>query len=151
MSGLGQTYLVPGSDISSLPGPFTLLSVDFSWVTHRAFTSCFLALMSCTHSCSVLFLEGNGSWWWASFEASSGCRCFLKWSLYKAQETCQETKTQQLSGGVLPRGLSTSWWYSRLDWVLKIVSSRDPHQSEDHELQQRGSHEYDASLQQALL
>jgi hypothetical protein len=48
------------SDISSPrtghirpPGLFTPLSVDFSWVPHRAFTSYFLALMPCTHSCSV--------------------------------------------------------------------------------------------------
>jgi hypothetical protein len=41
-------------DISGLPGLFTLLSVDSSWIPHRAFTSCFfLALMPCTHSCSV--------------------------------------------------------------------------------------------------
>jgi hypothetical protein len=30
-----------------------MLSVDSSWVPHRAFTSCFLALIPCTHSCSV--------------------------------------------------------------------------------------------------
>jgi hypothetical protein len=43
-------------DISSLPGLFTILSVDSSWVPHRAFTSCFLALMPCTHS-SLVFLK----------------------------------------------------------------------------------------------
>jgi hypothetical protein len=111
----------------------------------------FLALMPYSHSCSLFFLEGNDLWWRASFEASSGCWCFLKWSLCQAQETCQETKTQQLSGGVLPWGLSTSWWYSRWDRLLKDVSSDDPHQSWDHELQLGGSHECDAYLQQALL
>jgi hypothetical protein len=49
MSGSGRTYLVPRPDISGLPEPFTPLSVDFSWVPHRAFTSCFLALIPCTH------------------------------------------------------------------------------------------------------
>jgi hypothetical protein len=44
-------------DISGLPGPFTPLSVDSSWVPHRAFTSCFLALMPCTHSCLVFLKE----------------------------------------------------------------------------------------------
>jgi hypothetical protein len=57
----GRTYPVPGLDISGLIGPFTPLSVDFSWVSHRAFTSYFLALMTC-------------------------CRFFLKWSLYQAQK-----------------------------------------------------------------
>jgi hypothetical protein len=45
------------SDIFDLPGLFTPLSVDFSWVTHRAFTSYFLALMPCTHSCLVFLKE----------------------------------------------------------------------------------------------
>jgi hypothetical protein len=53
MSGPGRTYLVQGSNISGFSGLFTLLSVDFSWVPHRAFTSYFLALMPCTHSCLV--------------------------------------------------------------------------------------------------
>jgi hypothetical protein len=53
MSGQDQTYSVQGLDISGLLGLFTLLSVDSSWVPHRAFTSYFLALMPCTHSCSV--------------------------------------------------------------------------------------------------
>jgi hypothetical protein len=44
-------------DISGLPGVFTPLSVDSSWVSHRAFTSCFLALMPCTHSCLVFLKE----------------------------------------------------------------------------------------------
>jgi hypothetical protein len=57
LSGQGQTYPVQGSDISGLPGLFTLLSVDSSWVPHRAFTSCFLAFMPCTHSCSVFLKE----------------------------------------------------------------------------------------------
>jgi hypothetical protein len=57
MSGQGQTYLAHGPDISSLPGLFTPLSVDFLWVPHRAFTSCFLALMPCTHSCSMFLKE----------------------------------------------------------------------------------------------
>jgi hypothetical protein len=52
MAGHVQTR----SDISSLPGLFTTLSVDSSWVPHRAFTSCFLALMPCTHS-SLVFLK----------------------------------------------------------------------------------------------
>jgi hypothetical protein len=47
MDGQGQTYLIRP------PRLFTPLIVDFSWVPHRAFTSYFLALMSCTHSCSV--------------------------------------------------------------------------------------------------
>jgi hypothetical protein len=53
MSGPGQIYPVQGPDISGLSGPFTLLNVDFSWVPHRVFTFCFLALMSYTHSYSV--------------------------------------------------------------------------------------------------
>jgi hypothetical protein len=50
-----------GTDISDLPGLFTQLSVDFSWVPHRAFTSCFFS----THALySLMFgvLGGNGSW-----------------------------------------------------------------------------------------
>jgi hypothetical protein len=39
---------------------------------------------------------------------ASGCQCFLQWSLYQAQEACQETTTQELPGGVLSRGSSTS-------------------------------------------
>jgi hypothetical protein len=44
-------------DISGLLGLFTSLSVNSSWVPHRAFTSCFLALMPCTHSCSMFLKE----------------------------------------------------------------------------------------------
>jgi hypothetical protein len=57
MSGQGRTYPVQGPDISDLPRLFTLLSVDSSWVPHRAFTSYFLSLMTCTHSCSVFLKE----------------------------------------------------------------------------------------------
>jgi hypothetical protein len=48
MSGPGRTYPVAGPDISGLPGPFTPLSVNFSWVPQRAFTSYFL------YSCLIL-------------------------------------------------------------------------------------------------
>jgi hypothetical protein len=61
MSGSGRTYSVQEPDISGLPGLFTLLSVNSSWVPHRAFTSCFFS----THDLySLMFgvLEGNGSW-----------------------------------------------------------------------------------------
>jgi hypothetical protein len=44
-------------DISDIPGLFTPVSIDSSWVSHRAFTSCFLALMPYTHSCSVFLKE----------------------------------------------------------------------------------------------
>jgi hypothetical protein len=47
-----RTYPTPRLNISDLPGPFT----------HETFTSYFLTLISYTHSCSVLLLEGNGSW-----------------------------------------------------------------------------------------
>jgi hypothetical protein len=60
MSGQGQTYPVQGPDIFGLPGLFTSLSVDSSWVPHRAFTSFFS-----THAVySLMFgvLEGNDSW-----------------------------------------------------------------------------------------
>jgi hypothetical protein len=57
MSGQGRTYPVHGPDISGLSGLFTPLSIDSSWVPHRAFTSCFLALMPYTHSCSVFLKE----------------------------------------------------------------------------------------------
>jgi hypothetical protein len=43
-------------DISGLLRLFTLLSVNSSWVPHKAFTS-FLALVPCTHSCSVFLKE----------------------------------------------------------------------------------------------
>jgi hypothetical protein len=46
-----------GPDIFSLLGLFTLVSVNSSWVPHRAFTSCFLALMPCTHSYLVFLKE----------------------------------------------------------------------------------------------
>jgi hypothetical protein len=49
--------LVEGPDISSIPGQFTPLNVDSSWVPHRAFTSCFFALMPYTHSCLVFLKE----------------------------------------------------------------------------------------------
>jgi hypothetical protein len=49
MAEQGQTYPVQGLDIPSLSGLFTLLSVDSSWVPHRAFTSWFFL-----HSCLVL-------------------------------------------------------------------------------------------------
>jgi hypothetical protein len=45
-------YVRTRPDISGLPGSFTPLSVNFSWVPHKAFYL-FLALMPCTHSCSV--------------------------------------------------------------------------------------------------
>jgi hypothetical protein len=57
MSRQDLTYPVQGPDISGLPGLFTLLSVDSPWVPHRAFISCFLARMPCTHSCSVFLKE----------------------------------------------------------------------------------------------
>jgi hypothetical protein len=57
MSGQGRTYPVQGPDISDLPRLFTLLSVNSSWVPHRAFTSYFLSLMTCTHSCLVFLKE----------------------------------------------------------------------------------------------
>jgi hypothetical protein len=52
MAGHVRTRL----DISSLSELFTPLSVDFSWVPHRAFTS-FFTLMPYTHSCSVFLKE----------------------------------------------------------------------------------------------
>jgi hypothetical protein len=36
--------------------------ISIMGVPHMDFTSCFVALISCTHSCSVFLLEGNGSW-----------------------------------------------------------------------------------------
>jgi hypothetical protein len=57
MSGQDWTYSVQGPDISDLPGLFTLLSVDFPWIPHRAFTSYFLARMPRTHSCSMFLKE----------------------------------------------------------------------------------------------
>jgi hypothetical protein len=59
-SAYGRTYLFQGPDISSLPGLFTLLSVDSSWVPHRAFTSFFS-----THALYSLMFgvpKENGSW-----------------------------------------------------------------------------------------
>jgi hypothetical protein len=43
--------------MSGLPGLFTPLSVDSSWIPYRAFTSYFLAFIPCTHSCSVFLKE----------------------------------------------------------------------------------------------
>jgi hypothetical protein len=45
------------SDISGLPVLFTPLSVDSSWIPHRALHLVFLTLMPCTHSYSVFLKD----------------------------------------------------------------------------------------------
>jgi hypothetical protein len=60
MFGQGQTYLVQGPDISGLPGLFTPLSVDSSWVSYRAFTSCSFFSTHALYSLMFVFLKAMG-------------------------------------------------------------------------------------------